>query len=288
MDSLRSPSASQPSVIVIGRAIFIGVAVVLAATIPRNLLFALNLRHFANVPWAVPLIGIYLWFFWKYLKGTDERRRLLRANAVPVRVWFWALTAGLLGIIALDLALNIVNRFIVLPEQPFPDLAGVSKFTVLSLLLAAAPIAGLIDESAFRGYMQGMIEERCGLPLAILITGTVFAIVHLNFTPILWPYCVALATVYGVTTSRTNSILPAMVLHTLGNMYSSFHLWLWGNAEWQATPGPPSHGWDSGASIALASLIAAGLAMGVGFSKLSKSVGPSIAATRQDATFSSE
>ena len=117
-----------------------------------------------------------------------------------------------------------------------------------------------------------MIEERCGLPLAILITGRVFAIVHLNFTPILWPYCVALAAVYGVMTSRTNSILPAMVLHTLDNMYSSLHLWLWGNAEWQATAGAPSRSWDSGASIALASLIAAGVAMGVGFSKLSESV----------------
>lgn len=30
-----------------------------------------------------PVIGIYLWFFWKYLKGTDERRQLLRANPVP-------------------------------------------------------------------------------------------------------------------------------------------------------------------------------------------------------------
>ena len=149
--------ATQSSAVVIGRAVFIGVGVVvvIAGTIPRNILFALNLHYFASVPWAVPLTGIYLWFFWKYL---IERRQLLRANPLPVHVWFRALTAGLLGIVALVLALNIVNRFIALPEQHLPDLAGVSKFTVLSLLLAAAPIAGLIEESAFRGYMQGPIE----------------------------------------------------------------------------------------------------------------------------------
>jgi hypothetical protein len=52
-----------------------GVVVVLAGTIPRNIFFALNLRYLANVPWAVPLTGGYLWFFWKYLKGGDNRRK---------------------------------------------------------------------------------------------------------------------------------------------------------------------------------------------------------------------
>jgi CAAX prenyl protease-like protein len=38
---------------------------------------------------------------------------------------------------------------------------------------------------AFRGYVQGPIVRRYGLPLAILITGTMFAIAHLDFTLIL-------------------------------------------------------------------------------------------------------
>lgn len=210
MESIRSNSASESSLALIGRAVFIGIVVVLAGTIPRNIFFALNLHLFASVPWAVPVTGTYLWFFWKYLKGSDDRRQLLRANPLSARNWLWALTAGLFGITALVLALSIANRFVALPGQQLPNLAGVPKSTILSLLLAAAPIAGLIEESAFRGYMQGPIERRCGLPIAILITGTMFALVHLGFTPILWPYYVAVAALYGVVTSRTNSILPAM------------------------------------------------------------------------------
>ena len=38
-------------------------------------------------------------------------------------------------------------------------------------------------------------------------------------------------------TSLTNSILPAIVLHTAGNLYSNFDLWLHGQAEWQASAG---------------------------------------------------
>ena len=73
-----------------GRAVLIGLAVVLAGTVPRNIFFSLNLRYFANFPWAAPVTGAYLWFFWRYLKSSDERRQLPRANPLPLHVWLWA------------------------------------------------------------------------------------------------------------------------------------------------------------------------------------------------------
>jgi membrane protease YdiL (CAAX protease family) len=270
LEKARS-DANDPPLPIIGRAVLMGIVVVLVGTIPRNIFFALNLRYFGNVPWAVPVTGIYLWLFWRQLSSSDDRRRLLRANPLPLRVWLYALAAGLLGIVGLVLVLNIANRFITLPAQQFPNLSGVPKSTIISLLLAAAPIAGLIEESAFRGYMQGPIERRCGLPLAILITGTMFALVHLDFTPILWPYYVAVAALYGVVTSWTNSILPAMVLHTLGNTYSNLDLWLHGKAEWQAAS-EASHTWNSGVSLTLAALIAVVFAMCLALAGLSRSV----------------
>ena len=51
------------------RSVLVGLLVMLAGTIPRNLLFAANLRYFQNVPWAVPLTAAYLWVFWRYLNG---------------------------------------------------------------------------------------------------------------------------------------------------------------------------------------------------------------------------
>jgi hypothetical protein len=35
-------------------------------------------------------------------------------------------------------------------------------------------------------------------------------------------------------THLTDSIVPAIVLHTAGNLYSNVELWLHGRAEWQA------------------------------------------------------
>jgi len=231
----------QSRLIVIAQSIAIGMLVLLAGTIPRNILFAANLHYFTKIPWAVALIAIFLWFFWWYLNGgggpestAAERRIMLRARKLPGIVWAWALFAGALGIVTLVLGLRLLNTLITLPEQQLPDFSGVPRFTIFTLLLAAAPIAGIVEEAAFRGYMQRPIEKYCGLPIAILITGTMFAIAHLDFTLILWPYYVAVAAIYGIVTHLAGSILPAIVLHTGGNIYSNMDLWLHDKAEWQA------------------------------------------------------
>ena len=236
------------------QAVLIGMLIVLAGTIPRNLLFAANLRFYPALPWAVPLTALYLWFFWRYLKGSGppditsaQRRSSLRANGLSAKLWAWSLLAGGLGIVVLVLALRIVNRLVALPEQKLPDLSGIPSITILSLLLFAAPVAGIVEESAFRGYMQQPIERRYGLFVAILITGTMFAVAHLDFTPVLWPYYIAVSAIYGAVTYLTNSILPAVVLHTCGNLYSNLDLWLHGKAEWQAPSGTAALIWNTGA-----------------------------------------
>jgi membrane protease YdiL (CAAX protease family) len=268
------------------RAVLIGMLVVITGTIPRNLIFAANLRYYASVPWAVPLTAVYLWFFWRYLNGAgppestaEERRTSLRATRVAGHIWAWALLAGGLGIVALVLALRVASRLVVLPQQQLPDLAQVPKVTVLSLLLMAAPVAGVVEEAAFRGYMQGPIERRYGLAIAILITGTMFAVAHLDFTLVLWPYYVAVAAIYGTVTYLTKSILPAVVLHTAGNVYSNIDLWLRGQAEWQASSGPGVLIWKTGADasfwISIVALLVVAAAMVAAFFKLARTAGKS-------------
>ena len=43
------------------QAVLTGTAILLAGTIPRNILFAANFRYLTNVPWAVPLTAAYIW-----------------------------------------------------------------------------------------------------------------------------------------------------------------------------------------------------------------------------------
>ena len=67
---------------VIGDAVFAGMLVAMVGTIPRNIAFFANFRYFTSVPWAVPLTAVYLWYFWRYVRGegppdsTVETRRV--------------------------------------------------------------------------------------------------------------------------------------------------------------------------------------------------------------------
>lgn len=268
---------------VIVKAVIIGMLVMIAGTIPRNVIFVTNLRYYPNFPWAVPLAAVYLWFFWRYLNGAyppestaEERRTSLRANRVSLRVWVWSLLAGGLGIVALVIALRVANRMVLLPQQQLPDLTQIPKFTILSLLLMAAPIAGIVEEAAFRGYMQRPIERRYGLAIAVLITGTMFAVAHLDFTPVLLPYYVAVSAIYGTITYLTDSILPAIVLHTSGNIYSNIDLWLHGQAEWQAASGTAELIWQTGTDasfwVSLIALFIVGTATVGALFKLARAV----------------
>jgi membrane protease YdiL (CAAX protease family) len=245
------------------QAALIGMLVLIAGTIPRNVLFAVNLRYYNDLPWAVPVTASYLWLFWRYLAGSGPpecsrtfRRNSLRANRISTAAWTWSLLAGGLGIAALILALRVLNRLVVLPAQQLPGVDHIPEITIVSLLLMAAPVAGIVEEAAFRGYMQGPIERQFGLVVAILITGTMFAIAHLDFTPVLWPYYVAVAAIYGVVTHLTNSILPAIAIHTGGNIYSNFDLWTRGQAEWQASSGSRLI-WETGVDSSFWMLIGA-------------------------------
>jgi membrane protease YdiL (CAAX protease family) len=271
----------------ITEAVIVGMLVMLAGTIPRNIIFAANLRVLPGVPWAVPVTCVYLWFFWRYLNGDgpptstgEDRRTRLRANVVSGRVLAWALLAGGLGIVALVLALRVASRMVALPEQQLPDLSKIPGFTVWSLLLMAAPVAAVVEEAAFRGYMQGPIERGHGVVPAILITGTMFAIAHLDFTPVLWPYYVAVAAIYGIVTFLTNSIWPAILLHTAGNTYSNIDLLLHGRAEWQAASGTAQSIWTTGIDAAFVRLSVAVVvtvaAMGWAYVKLAVVAGEAI------------
>lgn len=88
--SLTAPvRQDEPALTVIGRAVLVGMVVMLPGTLPRNLFFATNLQVLPVVPWAIPLTGVDLEFFWRFLNGTGdatpgaaEHLAAMRASAV--------------------------------------------------------------------------------------------------------------------------------------------------------------------------------------------------------------
>lgn len=208
---------------VVVRAIVSGLVLASVVTVPWAMLVSLNLQHGSVVPWAVPPTLVYLWLWWRYVSGRGwpratslARRANLRAVPVPDDAWPAALVAGMLGLSTAVLISSVMRRLASMTDPPLPDISHVPFPTLLCFQLTSAAVAGIVEESSFRGYMQAPIERRHGPVLAILITAGMFALAHTQNASFAWgqmPFYLAVAGTFCMLAYLTNSILPGMVLH---------------------------------------------------------------------------
>ena len=112
----------------------------------------------------------------------------------------------------------------------FALFAQVPPQTVVALILVISAAAGIVEEAAYRGYMQGMIERRHGPVAAIIIVAIFFCLVHITSIPPLTPtrafFIISASVNYSVLTLLTGSILPGLVIHAAGDAAGVFLLWL--------------------------------------------------------------
>jgi len=253
---------------VAGRAVLVGLAVAAAGTIPWVALVSANTRYLSTLPWAVPLMAIYLWSYWRYFgrgagwpRSTAEaRRRNARANALTDEAWGLALLAGMLGLVGVLLLQGVLSRLVAVPEQRELDASQYPVVTVLMWVVMSAVVSGVVEETSFRGYLQRPIERRHGPMVAILVTGSLFGLAHFGHPEVgvvLLPFYVAVAAVYGALAYFTDSTMPGMVLHAGGNMLSAFDLFARGRSEWQLTVAVKPLVWETGPDLAFWGNVAA-------------------------------
>ena len=239
------------------RAVVIGVAAAAAGTLPWAALVAVNTRHQSWLPWAVPVMAAYLWWYWRYLvrgsgwpRSTAEARRTnARANSLTDGVWGAAILAGMLGLASVLLIQGVLSRLVTLPQQRELDVSRYPTVTVVMWVLMSAVVAGVVEETSFRGYLQRPIERRHGPVIAILATGGLFALAHFSHPEVgvvLLPFYLAVAAVYGALAYFTDSTLPGIVLHAGGNMFSAFDLVTRGRSEWQLSTEAKPLIWETG------------------------------------------
>ena len=250
------------------------ILVLLAGNVPTSGLGAWNLRVGTTLPWAVVPAGLYLWAYWRFINGkwgpadgAAGRRLNLRANHLSAGVWGAALGAGIVGFGALLAFLVLASRLVRLPAgSPISTPAEMPAITAVLLLAMQSIVAGVSEESAFRGYMQSMVEQRYGLVAAILSGGTLFGLLHFGNHPgdvlLMLPYYIAVSAVYGGLTWAADSMLPALVLHSAGDIVVLTRWWHTGRPEWQVGATAPPLVWESGIDPSFVAAAIAALVLG--------------------------
>ena len=192
-----------------------------------GVLLVTNLKTHPAIPWAVPVMAVVLWVMWKYLGGSwwprstsEARRRCLRSNRVPGPVLAWSLLAGLLSMGALAGYWIVVFQLVRMSPNVLPDMSQYPWLTTALVIMMASLVSPITEEAAFRGYCQVILEREFAAPLAVSISSVFFALAHLTqgfFWPKLFVYFLV-GMVFGVTAYVTQSTVPAIPVHIIGDV----------------------------------------------------------------------
>ncbi len=204
----------------------IGLVVMGVVTLPWSALAVINLRISPQIPWAIPVTIVYLSMVIAYLGGRgwptstrEIRHRHLRARMPTPRAAAWSLLSGGAAILALWLVFAAVGGF---ERHMTPGReATLSPLVLFASVVTSAAVAAIGEEAGLRGFMQAPLEARLGPGAAIAATTITFVVIHGSHgvPKLLYegPFYVAVGIVYGLLAYLTQSILPSLVLHFLGD-----------------------------------------------------------------------
>ena len=224
MEEKRSFATRALSIIGFGLLAF--AITILAGGIWSALLVA-NLQSSPAVPWSVLVMALLLWLMWSYLAGkgwprstSDARRHYLRANRRSARTYLWSFAAGVLSVVALAGYWIVLFRLVKMPPNALPDVSSYPRMTVALMILMGSLVAPFMEEAGFRGYFQVALEREFRGSVAVAVSSLVFALAHFAHG-ILWPKLLVyflVGVAFGATAYLTNSTLPAIVPHIIGDL----------------------------------------------------------------------
>jgi len=207
----------------------LGLAVAVAVAAPWSVLAVANWRLSPRVPWALPAGLAYVGFAIAYLDGrgwpgatSEARRRDFRVRSHGVVEFAWALLAGLAAVTSLWL-LYIASGHLATPAPALlrPELTPV--FRVGAVVIGAA-VTAIAEEGGLRGFAQAPLERLVGPLPAIATSSVLFVLIHLSHGVAIvtrnGPFYLAAGCVYGLLAYLTQSILPSLLLHFLGDVLS--------------------------------------------------------------------
>lgn len=145
----------------------------------------------------------------------DDVLKIKKVNALDT-VKFTIASMGFVYVFNLLLTFMNMNLGLFGFENEPMDLGTVNGlWGNIIYFLSIAVVPPIIEEFAFRGAILGSIREKHGDALAIIISAVLFGFMHGNF--IQTPVTFLTGLVLGYLTVKTNSIIPAIILHFVNN-----------------------------------------------------------------------
>jgi membrane protease YdiL (CAAX protease family) len=170
------------------------------------------------IPFQLGLLSVVLFAAWRSPTPLKERLGLVTPTGdVPNGLQ----RAGLAAFtVSTALGLIVLTSIVLGPPPADTAIANIitdgswMTLTLVSIILSIIP--ALVEEIAFRGYIQRRLLQRWSPRVAIGVSSILFALLHADSLQHVIAV-VPLAVVTGVLAFRSNSIRPGMLVHAIHN-----------------------------------------------------------------------
>jgi len=198
------------------------------------------------LPWTIVVMGGILWLYWKYFSGSgwpkstaEARSKSFRAVKLSGSVWKWSLVGIILFVVIFQSATVLTFRLIEFPAEATADygLGALPVWQAWMTIIMASLVAGICEETGFRGYMQVPLEKRYGPAVAMTIVSILFTASHLGQVwagPVLFQIF-AISVLFGILAYASGSLIPSIIAHTIMDTFNFAFWWtdLGGKIEFQ-------------------------------------------------------
>ena len=156
----------------------------------------------------------YLLFSGKRIADTISVKSVKPSYLIPII--FIGLAASMVANIASDIVSNNFGIFGLENTIDF-DSSSQSLTSNILYIISTALVPAFSEEFAFRGILMGSLRKY-GDSFAVIASAVLFGAMHGNIIQI--PFAFILGLIFGYVSCKTNSILPAIIIHFINNFYA--------------------------------------------------------------------
>ena len=189
------------------------------------------------LPWPFILMIAFLWAYLRFFSGhwgslgsRKNRAILFRRTLLPRRIWMLSLLAAALIVLIEQSGLVVTFRILEFPAEKFlveyDFVNALPTWVAWLVVIMISVVAGICEETGFRGYMQVPMEKRYSPFLSIAIVSVVFVLVHLHQAwsgPILVQIFL-ISALFGSIAYYSGSLIPGIIAHIIMDVFN-FSFW---------------------------------------------------------------
>ena len=159
--------------------------------------------------------GLFYFVFSK-----SDMSETIKVNRVKLRILIPIVFMGMAVCMIANVAADILNQnfaFFGLENTLDMDTSSENLAESMFGVVSTALMPAIAEEFAFRGIVLGSLRKY-GDTFAIIASAVMFGAMHGNIVQI--PFAFILGLVFGFAVCKTNSLIPAIIIHFINNSYA--------------------------------------------------------------------